>query len=51
MESYLELAINQLKKGGHILYPTDTVYGLGCDATNFEAVTKIYQSKATSDDS
>lgn len=28
-----------------ILYPTDTVWGLGCDATNFEAVSKIYQLK------
>lgn len=38
-------AINYLKKGNTILYPTDTVWGIGCDATNFEAVKKIYQLK------
>jgi len=34
-----------LKKGGIILYPTDTVWGIGCDAGNFEAVKKIYALK------
>ena len=34
-----------LKNGGLILYPTDTVWGIGCDATNSEAVEKIYQLK------
>lgn len=34
-----------LKKGGLILYPTDTVWGIGCDATNEKAVEKIYQLK------
>lgn len=34
-----------LENGKIILYPTDTVWGLGCDATNFEAVSKIYQLK------
>jgi len=34
-----------LKKGGIILYPTDTVWGIGCDATNAEAVQKIYKLK------
>lgn len=34
-----------LRKGGIILYPTDTVWGLGCDATNAEAVAKIYRLK------
>ncbi|WNW02311.1 L-threonylcarbamoyladenylate synthase [Tenacibaculum sp. HL-MS23] len=37
--------INTLKQGKTILYPTDTVWGLGCDATNEEAVKKIYQLK------
>ena len=37
--------INHLKKGNTILYPTDTVLGIGCDATNFEAVKKVYQIK------
>jgi L-threonylcarbamoyladenylate synthase len=34
-----------LKKGGIILYPTDTVWGIGCDAANHEAVRKIYKLK------
>ena len=34
-----------MKKGGVILYPTDTVWGIGCDATNKEAVARIYQIK------
>ncbi|HBX51962.1 MAG: threonylcarbamoyl-AMP synthase [Bacteroidetes bacterium RIFOXYA12_FULL_35_11] len=38
-------AVEVLKKGGVILYPTDTVWGLGCDATNAEAVKKIYLLK------
>ena len=37
--------IEVLKKGGLILYPTDTVWGIGCDATNESAVSKIYQLK------
>jgi len=35
-------ALEVLKKGGVILYPTDTVWGLGCDATNETAVQRIY---------
>ena len=38
-----------LKNGGVILYPTDTVWGLGCDATNPEAVRKIYEIKKRAD--
>jgi L-threonylcarbamoyladenylate synthase len=38
-------AINTLEKGGIILYPTDTVWGLGCDATNQAAVDKIFRIK------
>lgn len=37
--------LNNLQVGKTILYPTDTVWGLGCDATNQEAVKKIYQLK------
>ncbi len=37
--------VNFLEKGKTILYPTDTVWGLGCDATNEKAVQKIYQLK------
>lgn len=42
-------AIEVLKKGGIILYPTDTVWGLGCDATNEEAVEKIFKLKQRAD--
>jgi len=42
-------AIDAMKKGGVILYPTDTVWGLGCDATNAEAVAKIYKIKHRDD--
>lgn len=38
-------AIEILKNGGVILYPTDTIWGIGCDATNEKAVEKIYQIK------
>jgi L-threonylcarbamoyladenylate synthase len=38
-------AFEIIQQGGIILYPTDTVWGIGCDATNPEAVTKIYQLK------
>lgn len=34
-------AFETIKNGGNILYPTDTVWGIGCDATNLGAVTKI----------
>lgn len=38
-------ALQALRAGGVILYPTDTIWGLGCDATNAEAVNKIYAIK------
>lgn len=41
----IENAIEVLKKGGTILYPTDTVWGIGCDATNAAAVDKVYKLK------
>ncbi len=41
----IETAAKILKEGGIILYPTDTVWGLGCDATNEKAVEKIYKIK------
>jgi L-threonylcarbamoyladenylate synthase len=43
-------AINVLTKGGIILYPTDTVWGLGCDATNQKAVEGIYKIKKRATD-
>ncbi len=42
-------AVEVLRKGGVILYPTDTVWGIGCDATNDEAVRRIFQIKQRSD--
>lgn len=41
----VEQAIQILKDGGVIIYPTDTVWGLGCDATNEKAVERIYKIK------
>lgn len=41
----LHQALETLKAGGIILYPTDTIWGLGCDATNPEAVEKIFALK------
>ncbi|MFI3280852.1 MAG: L-threonylcarbamoyladenylate synthase [Rikenellaceae bacterium] len=41
--------ITILRSGGIILYPTDTVWGIGCDATNAEAVAKIYALKGNED--
>lgn len=41
----IEKAIEVLKAGGLILYPTDTIWGIGCDATNPEAVEKVFQLK------
>ena len=42
-------ALEALRAGGTILYPTDTVWGLGCDATNPEAVAKVFASKRRSE--
>src|SRR5687768_13283657 len=41
----LENCLQALRNGGVILYPTDTVWGLGCDATNEQAVEKIFRIK------
>jgi L-threonylcarbamoyladenylate synthase len=41
----IEPCLQVLKSGGLILYPTDTVWGIGCDATNAVAVERIYQLK------
>ncbi len=42
-------ALKTLKEGGVILYPTDTIWGVGCDATNEAAVRRIYQIKQRDD--
>ena len=49
MELELDRAKDCLQRGGVILYPTDTLWGLGCDATNENAVDRIYQIKKRSD--
>lgn len=49
MQTELNKAIQVLKQGGLILYPTDTVWGIGCDATNAEAVKKIFKLKQRED--
>lgn len=45
----LQKAVEILKQGGVILYPTDTVWGIGCDATNEKAVQRIYSIKQRED--
>lgn len=41
----IEKAIESLQNGGTILYPTDTIWGIGCDATNPEAIKKVFDIK------
>lgn len=45
LKTDLENALKTLKSGGTILYPTDTIWGIGCDATSAKAVEKVYQIK------
>lgn len=49
MKDEVRKAQQVLKAGGLILYPTDTVWGIGCDATNEEAVQKVYALKKRAD--
>ncbi|MBQ4380971.1 MAG: threonylcarbamoyl-AMP synthase [Bacteroidaceae bacterium] len=49
LQDEVKKAIEVMKAGGVILYPTDTVWGIGCDATNAEAVKKIYEIKKRED--
>ncbi|WP_346858863.1 L-threonylcarbamoyladenylate synthase [uncultured Draconibacterium sp.] len=49
MHDDLKKAVETLKSGGIILYPTDTIWGIGCDATNPEAVKRIYKLKKRED--
>ncbi len=48
-EQDIKNAVEVLRKGGVILYPTDTVWGIGCDATNSEAVKRVYEIKERQD--
>lgn len=45
----IQQALKVLRQGGTILYPTDTIWGIGCDATNPEAVRKVYEIKKRDD--
>lgn len=49
MQDDIKKACDILRKGGIILYPTDTIWGIGCDATNEEAVKRIYDLKQRDD--
>ncbi|WP_159021323.1 L-threonylcarbamoyladenylate synthase [Formosa sp. L2A11] len=49
MNTEIKNAVAVLKEGGLILYPTDTVWGIGCDATNAEAVDRIFKLKKRQD--
>lgn len=49
LQDEIKKAVEVLRKGGVILYPTDTVWGIGCDATNAEAVKRVYEIKKRAD--
>lgn len=49
MKEHIQQALEVLRNGGVILYPTDTVWGIGCDATDPEAVAKVYAIKNRED--
>ena len=48
-EEDIRNAVEVMRRGGVILYPTDTVWGIGCDATNAEAVKRVYDIKQRDD--
>ena len=48
-EEDIKKDVETMRKGGVILYPTDTVWGIGCDATNAEAVKRVYEIKQRDD--
>lgn len=49
MKDEIKKACDVMRKGGVILYPTDTVWGIGCDATNEEAVKRVFEIKQRAD--
>lgn len=49
LQDEVKKAVEVMRSGGVILYPTDTVWGIGCDATNEEAVKRVYEIKRRSD--
>jgi L-threonylcarbamoyladenylate synthase len=50
LKNEVNKAFEVLKNGGLILYPTDTIWGIGCDATNAEAVDKVYKLKGRAEE-
>jgi L-threonylcarbamoyladenylate synthase len=50
MKDDIKAALQVLRNGGTIIYPTDTIWGIGCDATNKRAVSKIYEIKERRDE-
>lgn len=49
MNESIKCALDVLNKGGLIVYPTDTIWGIGCDATNQDAVRRVYELKRRQD--
>ena len=49
MNEEIKKACQVMREGGVILYPTDTIWGIGCDATNEEAVRRVYEIKRRAD--
>ncbi len=49
MHNDIKQALEVLRNGGIILYPTDTIWGIGCDATNEQAVKRVYEIKQRED--
>lgn len=49
LEEDIKKAVEVMRQGGVILYPTDTIWGIGCDATNEEAVARVYRIKQRED--
>lgn len=49
MNEEIKKACQVMREGGVILYPTDTIWGIGCDATNEEAVRRVYEIKHRAD--
>ena len=48
-EQDIQACVDVLERGGLILYPTDTIWGIGCDATNANAVRRVYDLKRRAD--
>ncbi|ETK13281.1 hypothetical protein T235_03560, partial [Tannerella sp. oral taxon BU063 isolate Cell 8/11] len=49
LQADLTACVRTLREGGLILYPTDTIWGIGCDATSDEAVRRVYALKQRAD--